>query len=308
MHPESQTLLEELIGYGGFFVCVFSKLCYNTVMNGVRVKAYAKINLTLYVCGRKNGYHMLDSLVSSVDLYDLITLKKRADSAVTITGCEGIPPEENNAVKAAKLFIKEFATSGVDITVEKNIPFGAGLGGSSADAAGVLNGLAKLYKIRDREKLGCIADMTGSDTRYMLTGGFARLFGRGERVKPVDGKLKLYLLLLVPDEKVSTPLCFKAFDALGKFGGNSDEAEKAAAAGDIIGLAHSLSNSLTDAAVSLSDGVRECIGQLKNLNALAVNMTGSGSGVYAIFESYKLCKTAKRQYSGNAESFILSTR
>lgn len=141
-------------------------------MGSVRIKAYAKINLTLFVCGKKDGYHALDSLVASVNLFDAITIKKRKDRLVSIAmhgmGSESIPFEKNNAAKAAELFVEKFGTCGADITVYKNIPMGAGLGGSSADAAGVLNGLAKLYKIDDMAALKLIADQTGSDTRYML--------------------------------------------------------------------------------------------------------------------------------------------
>ena len=120
-------------------------------MATVRQKSYAKINLTLKVTGAEGGFHTLDSVVASVDLYDLIVLKKRRDKLVSITmhgcGSEQIPFESNNAVKAAESFINEFDTCGADITVYKNIPMGLGLGGSSADSAGVLNGLARLYII-----------------------------------------------------------------------------------------------------------------------------------------------------------------
>ena len=106
-------------------------------MDTVRVKAYAKINLTLSVTGVKDGYHMLDSIVTSVDLYDAVKVKKRRDGLVSVTmrgcGSENIPFGSNNAVKAAQAFIEKYSTRGADITVNKNIPVGAGLGGSSAD-------------------------------------------------------------------------------------------------------------------------------------------------------------------------------
>lgn len=277
-------------------------------MDSVRIKAYAKINLTLFITGVQDGYHNLDSLVASVNLYDKITLKKRKDREVTVKmfgeGSETIATENNNAVKAAKLFIKEFATNGVDITVRKNIPMGAGLGGSSADAAGVLNGMAKLYKITDSEKIKLLADKTGSDTRYMLSGGFARLFGRGNEVKNIDGKLKFNILLLVPDENISTPQCYAAFDTLGKVGGNSDLAEKAVINGDIKALSDQLSNALMPAAASLSGKTEKCIKELKEFAPLAVNMTGSGSGVYALFENKKLCAYAKKHYKGEAKAYL----
>lgn len=286
----------------------FIALCYNTAMNCVRVKAYAKINLTLFVCGAADGYHKLDSLVASVGLYDTVTVRKRRDGRVTVKMLGAEIQGENNAVKAAELFIKEFATCGADITVIKRIPMGAGLGGSSADAAGVLNALARLYRINDTERLAKLADATGSDTRYMLGGGWARLFGRGDTVKKVSGRLRARLLLLVPEEKVSTPQCFAAFDKNGVVGGDSDEAERAVNRGDVYALAASLHNALMPAAVSLSGGISDCADKLKGLDPLAVNMTGSGSGVYALFASRRLCVRAKRSYRGTARAYILKTR
>ena len=168
---------------------------------------------------------MLDSLVASVDLYDLVCVKKRRDKLVSVTmrgqGSESIPYEENNAVRSAELFISKYSTCGADITVYKNIPMGLGLGGSSADSAGVLNALSRLYRTDDPAGLKILADATGSDTRYMLSGGYARLFGRGDEVKAVESGLKLDFLLLAPKDRVSTGKCFAEFDRSEKFGGDS---------------------------------------------------------------------------------------
>ena len=277
-------------------------------MESVRIKAYAKINLTLFIMGVSGGYHDLDSIVASVGVYDEIILKKRSDKLVNVTmrgeGCESIPADKNNAVKAGELFVEQFKTNGADIMITKNIPMGAGLGGSSADAAGVLNGLKQLYNIDDDESLKRIADMTGSDTRYMLSGGYARLFGRGDRVVPIDSNLKLNILLLVPKDTVNTAQCYSLFDKCGTVGGNSDLAEKALISCDIKGLSAQLSNSLLKPAVSLSGEIKNCIEELKQFSPLAVNMTGSGSGVYALFENKKLCAEAKSRYSGSAKAYL----
>ena len=181
-------------------------------MNVVRTNAYAKLNLTLDVTGIENGYHMLDTLVTTVDLFDRIVVKKRKDALCRIDmhGGPFIPPEENNALAAAEAFVKAFGTNGADIAVYKNIPVGAGMGGSSADAAGVLRALGELYGVQDERAIKALADRFGSDTGYLLTGGFARLTGRGERVERLNFCEKLHILALVPREGVSTPQCFAA--------------------------------------------------------------------------------------------------
>lgn len=278
-------------------------------MDRVRCKSYAKINLTLNVTGEERGYHTLDSLVASVDLYDLIILKKRRDKLVSITmhgcGSESIAFENNNAVRAAESFVNAFDTCGADITVYKNIPMGLGLGGSSADAAGVLNGLAKLYAIDDVAKLKLLADGAGSDTRYMLTGGYARLYGRGDIVKAIESKLRLDILLLAPAQGVSTAECYRRFSA--PYSEGCDQAEQAVENCDKHALAKYIGNDLTAPAVTISDDVRTALDELEQFDPLAVNMTGSGSGVYAIFENPEFCAYAKSRYRGKFRAIQLKT-
>ncbi|MDE6868222.1 MAG: 4-(cytidine 5'-diphospho)-2-C-methyl-D-erythritol kinase [Clostridia bacterium] len=278
-------------------------------MGTVRCKSYAKINLTLKITGEEKGYHTLDSVVASVDLYDLIVLKSRRDKLVSVTmhgcGSESIPFENNNAVRAAENFINEFGTCGADITVYKNIPMGLGLGGSSADSAGVLNGLARLYKINDTVKLKLLADGVGSDTRYMLGGGYARLFGRGDIVKRIESNLRLDILLLAPNGTVSTAECYKRFNA--PFSNDCNGAEQAVANGDKSALAGCVCNDLTAPASILCKDVQTAIDELKEFDPLAVNMTGSGSGVYAIFENPEFCAYAKSRYRGKFRAIQVNT-
>ena len=137
-------------------------------MDIVKILAYAKLNLTLDVTGKTGEYHDLDSVAVTINLFDKIIAKKRKDKLVNVTmrgmGSEKLVPEENNAVRAGEAFVKAFSTLGADITIYKEIPMGAGLGGSSADAAGVLNALAKMYAVKDEKKLKELADGLGSDT------------------------------------------------------------------------------------------------------------------------------------------------
>ena len=271
-------------------------------MNSVRVKSYAKINLTLDIAGVSGGYHMIDSVVASIDLCDVITAKKRKDGLISITmhgeGSEAIPHESNNAAKAAEEFVKRFDSTGADITVWKNIPMGAGLGGSSADVAGVLNAMAKLYKVTDFEALKQIADGIGSDCGYMLTGGWARISGRGQVVKRLESKLKLDIGLLVSKSGVSTAECYRLCDSFTHGAPLSGQAEKSVLACDREGLCASLSNGLTAAAVQLNGDVGEAIAELESFAPLGVNMTGSGSGVYAVFENDTFLRYAQSRYRG----------
>ena len=279
------------------------------MMNTARVNAYAKINLTLDITGREGGFHMLDSLVTTIDLYDRIFVKKRRDKLCSVymhgMKSEDIPTEENNALRAAEAFVARFQTCGADVTIHKNIPIGAGLGGSSADAAGTLLALAKLYHVTDMGALKSVADTLGSDTGYLLYGGFARLQGRGERVEPLKDGPQLHMLLLIPREGVETPECYQKFDEIGSScPPRTPLALEALQSGNFEWAVKSFGNHLTEAAVSLNPAVGEALTQLKMLSPLCAVMSGSGSACYALFETRELAEWAKSRYRGKCRAIV----
>ncbi len=281
----------------------------------VKIKSYAKVNLTLEIQGVENGYHLLDSLVASVDVFDLLVLRRRKGKLSRVTmkgmGSETIPPEHNIALKAAERFSEVFGIDGADVTVYKNIPMNAGMGGSSADCAGVLRGMAKLYNVRDEDKLKEIADSLGSDTGYMLTGGFARMQGRGEKVTPLNLNNKLHFLLLLPSEGVSSKSCYQKYDELPR----TLEWRESATEGLIDCLRKNslneggmyLMNDLFVPALHLNEGVKTAYDEASSFSPIGVTMTGSGSGVVALFETKELCEWAKSRYKGKCKSYVLST-
>ena len=281
-------------------------------MNTVKVKSYAKVNLTLDVVGTAGGYHLIDSLVASINLYDLVCVKKRKDNLISVSmhgmDSEGIPPEQNNAFRAGEAFVRRFSTKGADITVYKNIPIGAGLGGSSADAAGVLSGLARLYGADDERALCEIADSLGSDTRYMLNGGYCRMQGRGEKLTPrPEPERPLNLFLICPRTPVSAGACYKAFDEGEKIAPSTENCLGAFLKGDAEGLGRGLSNALYPAAARLNEDVETALEEARSFSPLGACMTGSGSGVFALFETAELCDWARSRYRGKFRTYTVKT-
>ena len=243
------------------------------LMKKIKVKTPAKINLTLDVMKpNEQGFHNLKSLVASIDLYDYITIKKRKDWDVKLVN-KGIDPccenTKNNAYLAAKMFSDTFMTEGVDIVIEKSIPVGAGLGGSSADVAGVLNGMKKLFELD--VDLAPLASKLGSDTTYMLGGGYAVLSGKGDKVdfKKIDKKL--YLIVITEKEGASTKEVYQKFDSLKKARKASctDKAYKALADNEMQDFYELAKNDLYPATVSF----------LALINPLI--LTGASSRVFA---------------------------
>lgn len=281
-------------------------------MNYVKVHAYAKVNLTLDILGKTGEYHMLDSVVTTIDLSDVITVRKREkDDRVSVEmhglGSETLPYEDNNAVKAAERFVGKYSTCGVDVTVWKNIPMGAGLGGSSADAAGVLNAMKTLFSIDDGEGIKQIADDIGSDCGYMLYGGYARLRGRGDKVQLIDGKTPLDLALLLPKTPVSTARCYALCDDVAGSRFTSGDAVAAIKSGDKCALGKALSNGLFGAACALNGDVAHAYAELASFGPLGVNMTGSGSCVFALFENDQFARYAQSRYRGKYDFILTKT-
>jgi 4-diphosphocytidyl-2-C-methyl-D-erythritol kinase len=283
-------------------------------MKTVKVKSYAKVNLTLEIVGQTDEYHALDSLVASVDLFDVILLRARKDKLSSITmkglGSESIPPEQNNALKAAEAFSQTFGVNGADITVYKNIPMGAGLGGSSADASGVLNGMAKLYGVDDKMSIERLADTLGSDTRYMLNGGFARMQGKGGTITPLQADATLHFLAICPKDGCSSGACYKEYDklAIEKKGGIfTQNAIDCLQSGDISGVGRCLTNDLFAPATRLCESVQTAYEQARSFSPLGAVMTGSGSCVLAMFETRELCEWAQSRYRGKFRTLVLKT-
>lgn len=278
-------------------------------METVKVLSYAKLNLTLDITGKEGNFHMLDSLVVTAGLYDKIVAKKRRDNLISVTmhgmGSDKLYPEENHAVRAGERFVGEFGTQGANITVYKNIPMGAGLGGSSADAAGVLNALARLYKITDFARLKAIADGLGSDTGYMLRGGLARMRGRGDEVEFFSDSPEMHFLLLCPKSDVSAAECYAAYDDLSQANraGRTERCLEAYRGMGVEEAARLFGNDLYESARSLNPDVAEAVTILKSFSPLGASMTGSGSAAFALFETRELCEWAKSRYKGKFRAY-----
>lgn len=253
-----------------------------------KLKIPAKINLTLDVKKTDGEYHAVRSLVCSVDIFDTIILKSRKDGLITLkekgikSGCS---ITDNNAVKSAVKYMKETGSNGASITLKKGIPVGAGLGGSSADVAGTLILMEKLYK-KNADILS-LANSLGSDTGYMLNGGLKVLSGRGDIIDDVDANFDAYFLIITDKTSVSTKKCYQLFDEEKEVKGCTDLAIDFLKDGDTDNFYKVLKNDLYKPALNLLGALKEKILDLKKSGAKTALMTGSGSAVYGIFANEK---------------------
>ncbi len=270
-------------------------------MKTAKVLAPAKINLTLEILGESNGYHNLKSLVTTISLGDIVSVKLNNSGKITLkekgieTLCE---PQKNNAVRAVEEYIarlkdidsQQYQNLGAKITVNKRIPLAGGLGGSSADVAGALNCMNKLLGGVDIYQ---IANLIGSDCAYMLRGGYAVISGRGEKIDRLENSVKLYFIIKTCKKGVSAGESYKAFDKLAKEfnlsaveqkcvnGTVTEQAVSAIQNGDADKLLLNLSNDLTKGSIEILSE----IGKNKELLSRygVTIMCGSGSSVCAVF-------------------------
>ena len=174
-------------------------------MKTLRIKAAAKLNFSLDILGiRPDGYHEMDMVMQTIDLFDDAELSKAGTISVFSDGSPDGP--ENLAWKAAEAFFRAAKRSGgARIRLTKRIPAQAGMAGGSADAAAVLIGLNALYDARlSPEALRDAGLSVGADVPYCLIGGTARVRGIGEIVEPMPLFLSGYLVVAKPAIGIST--------------------------------------------------------------------------------------------------------
>ncbi len=175
--------------------------------------APAKINLTLEVKGRRDdGFHEIESLVAPIALFDRLEIGRSESGGIEFTCDDPSLPvgDDNLVVRAARLFCERFSvTPNLWISLSKNIPHGAGLGGGSSDAASTLLALNGLFATgQSRETLVALAAELGSDVPLFVYESWALIRGRGEKVTPSEVSQTLPILLVKPPFGVPTPWAY----------------------------------------------------------------------------------------------------
>lgn len=263
----------------------------------MRLKARAKINWTLDIVGqREDGYHLMDMLMQPVSLSDEITLAPAKDITLTTGGFPLLPADEKHLAYRAALALKHYSgySRGAAIHVDKRIPVGAGMGGGSADAAGVLTGLNRLWGLHlSRDELEAIGLTLGADVPFCIRGGLARTTGIGEVMQPLPCGRCWPLVVVQPCEGLSTKEIFTAYHADTRHERpNNAAAALALQKGDGQALNAAMANVMQPVSAARRHGIAQAICMLKEQGAFAAQMTGSGSAVFGAFESEAAADTA----------------
>jgi 4-diphosphocytidyl-2-C-methyl-D-erythritol kinase len=269
--------------------------------------AFAKINLTLDVLGiRDDGYHDLKSVMQTISIRDDVEIDVDTDAEWKLAcSMDGIPQDNTNlAWKAAEVFYKMtgLSTTGLSIRILKRIPVQAGLGGGSADAAAVLRALNKHYgNPLSILALAEIGAQVGSDVPFCVLCGTAMVEGRGERLRRLPDMPDCFFVVCKPDFSASTPELYKKLDeSVIAHRPNSQAMESALLAGDLQKVADNVWN-VFDPVVTNDHLEMNYIKSIYNTyGAIAYQMTGSGSAVFAIVTEFEhaavICNMLKDNY------------
>ncbi len=277
----------------------------------IRVKAPAKVNLFLRITGKRpDGYHLLDSLMVPISLWDSLEIEVHGFAQPHIRlFCEdpAVPDGEANlAYRAAALLLEEAGvTAEVTIRLKKAIPAGSGLGGGSSDAASVLKGLGCLLALNLPEKrLMALGVRLGADVPFFLCGRPARIRGIGEAVYPLESFPPLWLAVVVPPFSVSTAWAYARFDELPQSPPSRMPRLDLFLAGSLP-AGDLLLNDLEKAVFPHHPPLAELKRALRDLGATGAAMSGSGSALFGIFRTREEARKAARRLAGQGKVFVV---
>jgi 4-diphosphocytidyl-2-C-methyl-D-erythritol kinase len=277
------------------------------------VRAYAKINLTLDVLGRRDdGYHDLVTVMQTIDLYDTICLTPTGDDRVRmISSIPALSNDENLAARAAQLVRQHLALSqGVLIELHKAIPMTSGLGGGSSDAAAVLLALRQWWQLPlSPSDLLSLAASLGSDVPFFLAGGLALCEGRGELVTPLAAHWPAsmrWLLLLKPAISISTAAVFRRLPAQDYTDGTHSRAVCLALNANTMPQAPDLHNALERSVLEHYPEVAHARQDMLQAGASIVRLSGSGPTLFAPFDELARARRAQQQLHAKRYKVYLS--
>lgn len=283
-------------------------------MNSISLKSRAKINLSIDVIGkREDGYHIVEMIMQTIDLYDDIKLKElEEDNIIIKSECSYIPLNEDNIVyKAAKLIKEKMdIKKGIEIFIKKNIPVAAGMAGGSSNAAAVLVGLNELWKLGlSKDELRELGLKLGADVPFCIEGGTALAEGIGEKLTYIKGINKdVNILVCKPDIFVSTKEVYQSLDIknIEKRPDNKLLIEKLKN-DDIVSVSNNMVNVLEEVTSKKYSDIKVIENIIAKNGAMGTMMSGSGPTVFGFFDNEEKAKRARVELLENYSQVYVVT-
>lgn len=256
-------------------------------------KAYAKINIGLdIVRKRPDGYHDIDTVMQTIALHDTVFVCSQEKGITVECDIPLVPTGKGNiAYKAASVFCSysdiDTNENGIRVYIEKRIPMESGLGGGSSDAAAVLRALNTLFCTGySTDILIKLASKVGSDVPFLIRGGTMRLVGKGEKLIETYDFSGIDVIIVMPDENVSTALAYSLFSKQDNpFHPDMDRLTNLIQHKKAGLLSKVLGNTFESMVFSHKPSVEKALHDILETNPAACSMTGSGAAVYGLYDS-----------------------
>ena len=262
------------------------------VTSALRVRCPAKINLGLWILGRRpDGYHEIDTILQTVAHEDKLLLTPSSSGfSIDVRGLSIPGPGPNIVERAWSLLETEGHLprgAGIRVHLTKRIPAGGGLGGGSSDAAGFLAGVNRLFRLELSEQtLEGLCSRLGADVTFLLRGGTARATGRGDRVRHLCPISQTWVVLATPPVAISTTWAYEQVrNRLTPEGSGANLLAAAIARGDLDGVVEAMRNDFEDVILPRYPEIDELKRLLRSNGAVGAQLSGSGSTVFGIARS-----------------------
>ncbi len=281
----------------------------------LRLPSFAKVNLGLEVLGlRQDGYHELRTLFQTIDLHDDIELQAHPEDIRVRCDHPLVPSDDSNLAWRAAETLRRYAgiTTGVEIRITKRIPVGGGLGGGSSNAAAVLLGLDRLWRLGlGPAPLRPLAQRLGADVPFFLVGGTALGLARGDEVYPLERQVRAHVVLADPGIAVSTAAVFRRLDASLTPRENSNSiihfvSRDLEADGAYKLLSNDLEEAALEEAPGLAEGAKRMRGVLIREGARLAALSGSGSSYFGLFSDPRAARRARAALAKDGFTALLA--
>ncbi len=274
----------------------------------MKIKSYAKINLGLYVLGKRpDGYHNICTAFQTIDLFDILRFETIGEDAILLAGDDdSIPWGEENLIYRAAVHLKPYRREpkGVRIHVEKRIPAGKGLGGGSSNAAVTLLALNELWELDlDINMLLEMGRKLGADVPYFLTGGLCLGTGRGDVIRPLDELSECFGVLVMPEIFIPTADVYSSAGKSLTSKGKGSKMIKFLAGRHF----HLLENDLEETVFDIHPPLKEIKYLLLRLGAVLSLVSGSGSAVFGLFPEKERVEAAAERIKQRGRVRIIET-
>ena len=282
-------------------------------MKSITCNCPAKLNLSLDVIEkRSDGYHNLRMIMQTIDLFDKITVDVSEGDKIEICSDNEMVPcdKTNTCYKAAKIFYDELGIKkNVRIKIEKNIPSGAGMGGGSSDAAGILRALNTLENNPFlNEKLKELGKSVGADVPFCIEGGCCLCEGIGEILTRIEPMKDVFAVIAKPKFSVSTVWAYKnlKLDEITHHP-NIDKLVDGLKEGDYKSFEKNSGNVFEEVISREHPEIEDMKNKLKEFGAVYSLMTGSGPTVFGIFDDKKSAEKAEKYFKElTDETYLVS--